>query len=46
MSAITIFASFIAILILIWTVWFIVRFIQYVGSGEYEMGQRLREICK
>jgi uncharacterized membrane protein len=46
MSTLTIFASIIATLILIWAVWFIVRFIQYVGSGEYEMDQRLRDICK
>ena len=46
MSALTIFASIIASLILIWAVWFIIRFIQYVGSGEYEMDQRLRDICK
>ena len=38
--------SFIATLFLIWAVWFILRFIQYVGSGEYEMDQRLRDICK
>jgi hypothetical protein len=46
MSALTIFASIIATLILIWAVWFIIRFIQYVGSGEYEMDQRLHDICK
>ncbi len=46
MSTLTIFASIIATLFLIWAVWFIVRFIQYVGSGEYEMDKRLREICK
>ena len=46
MSALTIFAYIIATLILIWAIWFIVRFIQYVASGEYEMDQRLREICK
>ena len=46
MSAFTFLASIIDTLILIWVVWFIVRLIQYVGSGEYEMDQRLREICK
>jgi len=46
MSAFTLFLSFIAVLILIWAVWFIVRLIQYIGSGEYEMDQRLRDICK
>ena len=46
MSAFTAFAVLISILILVWAIWFIVRFIQYVGSGEYEMDQRLRDICK
>jgi len=46
MSALTIFASIIATSILIWAVWFIIRLIQYIGSGEYEMDRRLREICK
>ena len=46
MSAFTLFASIIATLILIRAAWFIIRFIQYVGSGEYEMDQRLHDICK
>ncbi|MCL4268611.1 MAG: hypothetical protein KJZ72_03665 [Anaerolineales bacterium] len=46
MSALTLFASILASLFLIWAIWFIVRLIQYIGSGEYEMDQRLREICK
>ncbi len=46
MSAFTIFVTIAAVLILVWAVWFIVRLIQYVGSGEYEMDQRLRDICK
>ena len=46
MSALTLFASIIATFILIWAVWFIIRFIQYVGSGEYEMDKRLRDISK
>ena len=46
MSALTIFASIIATLFLIWAVWFIIRFIHYIASGEYEVDQRLRDICK
>ncbi len=46
MSAFTLFASVLAILILIWAVWFVIRFIQYIASGEYEVDQRLRDICK
>ncbi len=46
MSAFTLFASILATLILIWAVWFVIRFIQYIASGEYEVDQRLRDICK
>ena len=46
MSALAIFASIIAALFILWAVWFVIRFIQYVASGEYEMDQRLRDICK
>ncbi len=46
MSALTLFASIIATLILIWAVWFIIRLIQYIASGEYEVDQRLHDICK
>jgi hypothetical protein len=46
MSVLTLFASIITTLILIWAVWFVIRFIQYIASGEYEVDQRLRDICK
>ena len=46
MSALTIFASIIATLILIWAVWFIVSMIIYIRSGQYDTDKRLREICK
>jgi hypothetical protein len=46
MSALTLFASIIAILFLIWAVWFVIRLIQYIASGEYEIDQRLNDICK
>jgi hypothetical protein len=46
MSALTLFASIIATLILIWAVWFIVSMIIYIRSGQYETDKRLREICK
>lgn len=46
MSAFTAFAVLISILILVWAIWFIVRLIQYVRSGEYELDQRLRDICR
>ncbi|MFZ5889144.1 MAG: hypothetical protein ACOYYF_17000 [Chloroflexota bacterium] len=46
MSALTLFASIIATLILIWAVWFIVSMIIYIRSGQYDTDKRLREICK
>jgi hypothetical protein len=46
MSALTLFASLIATLFLIWAVWFIVSMILYIRSGQYDTDKRLREICK
>jgi hypothetical protein len=46
MSALTLIAILIAILMLGWAIWFIIRLIQYINSGEYETDQRLRQICK
>ncbi len=46
MSAFTLFASILASLILIWAVCFVIRFVHYIASGEYEVDQRLRDICK
>ena len=46
MFALTIFASIIASLFLIWALWFIVSLIRYIRSGQYEIDQRLRDVCK
>lgn len=46
MSAFNIFTIIIGALVLLWAIWFMVRLIQYVRSGEYEMDQRLRDICR
>ena len=46
MSLFNMLASSMAVLIFIWAIWFLLRLIQYIASGEYEMDQRLREICK
>ena len=46
MFALTIFASIIAALFLIWAVWFIVSLIRYIRSGQYQIDQRLRDVCK
>jgi len=46
MSAFTIFMLVIALLILIWAVWFLLEFLRYLISGEYHIDKRLRDICK
>ena len=32
----------IAIFILGWAIWFVIEFVRYIVSGEYEMDKRLR----
>ena len=46
MSTLTIFASIIATLFLIWAVWFIISMTLYIPSGQYDTHKRHREICK
>ena len=35
-----------ALLVLGWAIWFLIEFIRYVLSGEYEIDQRLRKILR
>jgi hypothetical protein len=37
---------FLFALMILWALWFIVRMIHYIRSGQYQIDQRLREICK
>jgi len=46
MSTLTIFGILVGILILVWAIWFILRLIQYVVSGEYEVDKRLKDVCR
>jgi hypothetical protein len=46
MSPLTILASLIALLVAGWALWFVIEFIRYILSGEYEMDKRLREIVR
>ncbi len=46
MSALTVLAILVALLVLGWAVWFLIEFLRYTLSGEYEMDKRLRDICK
>jgi len=42
----TTLALLIALLIFGWAIWFVIEFVRYVTSGEYEMDKRLREISQ
>jgi len=36
----------IALLLLGWALWFLIEFIRYIVSGEYELDKRLRNITR
>ena len=40
----TTLALLIALFVLGWAIWFVIEFIRYIASGEYEMDKRLRDI--
>jgi hypothetical protein len=44
MSALTLIAILVAILVFGWAIWFVIELIRYIVSGEYEVDQRLRNI--
>lgn len=44
MSTFTIIAALIAILVLIWAVWFVIGLLRYVLSGDYDVDKRLDSI--
>ena len=46
MSAFNMLTLTIGILFLLWAIWFLVRLIQYVRSGQYETDQRLNKISR
>ncbi len=33
-------------LMILWALWFIVSLIRYIGSGQHQIDQRLRDVCK
>jgi hypothetical protein len=45
-TTLTAMVILLAILILGWAIWFLIEFIRYVLSGEYEIDQRLRKIVR
>lgn len=46
MSALTLIAILIAALVLGWALWFVIEFIRYITTGEYEVDKRLRDISR
>jgi hypothetical protein len=46
MSPFDIVMLVIALLILLWALWFLLEFLRYLVSGEYHVHKRLRDICK
>lgn len=46
MSTFTIIAALIAILVLIWAVWFVIGLLRYVLSGDYDVDKRLENISR
>jgi len=37
---------FLSALMFLWALWFIISMIHYIRSGQYEIDQRLRDVCK
>ena len=46
MSIFTFIVTFLFALMILWALWFITSLIHYIRSGQYEIDQRLRDICK
>ncbi|HEX2997117.1 MAG TPA: hypothetical protein VHP14_20010 [Anaerolineales bacterium] len=46
MSALTLIAILIAALVLGWAIWFVIEFIRYILTGEYEVDERLRNVSR
>ena len=46
MSAFTILAALIALLILGWAIWFLINFVRYICSGDYDVDKRLQDISR
>lgn len=46
MSVSTFLVMFLFALMVLWALWFIVRMFHYIQSGQYEIDQRLRDVCK
>ncbi len=45
-ATLTTIAILLALIVLGWATWFLIEFIRYIRSGEYEIDQRLRKIAR
>lgn len=43
-TILTTLAVLMALLVLAWALWFVLEFIRYVASGDYQIDQRLQQI--
>ena len=46
LDALTTLALLIATPFVGWLIWFVIEFIRYLASGEYEIDKRLRDITR
>ena len=46
MNPITIILTLIALIILGWAAWFVIEFVRYIATGEYETDKRLQDISR
>ena len=46
MSVLTLIAILLGVPFVLWAFWFVIEFLRYTLSGEYEMDKRLHDICK
>ncbi len=42
----SIFITGIALLVVAWAIWFLIAFLRYILSGNYEVDKRLNDICR
>ncbi len=44
LNAITMLVILIGFLALTWVIWFVIEFVRYLASGDYEVDQRLHKV--
>ncbi len=44
MSTLTLVLLFIVLPVLLWALWFVIEFVRYLFTGEYDVDQRLQNI--